>query len=698
MKKIEIENSGLHFVITVRNDGKTCLEHFGVNPWDGEVRDCPYSNLLELHCLGSNVDDHHGSRHTKTHPAAMMRYVSHNLSDVQDGRMLEVLLTGDGLETLLRYRFYTGIPAAQCTVTVKNISDKELVLDYITSFCYYGVTDGYDEKWEQSAMFYIPHNTWHGEVQWRKNTAEELGISRLEVSSLSRIYVSQSGTWSTGEYLPMGAVENAATGDILFWQIEHNGSWYAESASVPNRGLYLHLGGPNGDCHQFEKRLRPGESFESVPVTVGASAGSFDAAIGALTNWRRRTRREFEDNKKLSVIYNDYMNCLMGDPTEERSLPLIDAAADAGCEYYVIDAGWFADTFDDGAWWDTVGCFKEAECRFPNTLNFLMERIREKGMIPGIWVEVEDISAECEAAKNMPDDWFFSRKGQKILEHGRYQLDFRNPAVFDYAIGVCEGLIEKYGLGYLKIDYNINAGLGTDLNSDSLGEGLLEHNRAVLRWFDTLLSRNPDLVIENCASGGMRMDYAMLSRIPIQSTSDQTNHRMYSAISAMAATAVTPEQKAVWSYPTPEDSCEKTAFNMINSMLGRVHQSGFLNRLTEENLALVKEGISYYKSIRQDISTGIPFFPLGIVTFNSPWMAFGLLCGNKAYLSLWRREGDEDTVHMPLSFIKDRSIKVSCPYPLDFPVSFESDTALGTLSVTLPQRNTARLIEIELKQ
>ena len=42
-----------------------------------------------------------------------------------------------------------------------------------------------------------------------------------------------------------------------------------------------------------------------------------------------------------------------------------------------------------------------------------------------------------------------------------------------------------------------------------------------------------DLIIENCSSVGLRMDYAMLSRYSIQSTSDQDDYRLYATIAAM---------------------------------------------------------------------------------------------------------------------------------------------------------------------
>jgi alpha-galactosidase len=60
------------------------------------------------------------------------------------------------------------------------------------------------------------------------------------------------------------------------------------------------------------------------------------------------------------------------------------------------------------------------------------------------------------------------------------------------------------------MDYNINAGSGTELKADSFGDGLLAHNRAYLAWLDHIFSEYPELVIENCSSGGMRMDYALL--------------------------------------------------------------------------------------------------------------------------------------------------------------------------------------------
>src|SRR5208282_32797 len=112
--------------------------------------------------------------------------------------------------------------------------------------------------------------------------------------------------------------------------------------------VYAWLGGPD-DLHSAAwKNLQPGASYTSVPVAVGCVRGGFGEAVAALTQYRRLAcERPHAQNSRCSVIFNDYMNCLQGNPTEAKELPLIDVAAKAGCEYYVIDAGWYAGLHED---------------------------------------------------------------------------------------------------------------------------------------------------------------------------------------------------------------------------------------------------------------------------------------------------------------------------------------------------------------
>ena len=477
-------------------------------------------------------------------------------------------------------------------------------------------------------------------------TFRELGFQETQPTMRSRssvtFEVTNTGNWSTKQHLPFGYIENQETHSALFFEIEHNGSWHYE-ISDQNGHYTLNVSGPTEVQSHWSKDLRPGESFTSVPAAVGVCSGHFSEAVRELTRYRRRIRRPNQDNEKLPVIFNDYMNCLFGDPTTEREIPMIDAAAEAGCEYYVIDCGWYS----AGPWWNNVGEWKESRERFPEGLRSLTDYIRSRGMIPGLWLELEVMGIECELAKKLPDDWFFVRHGKRVYDRSRFQLDFRNPEVRKYADEIVDRLVLEYGAGYIKMDYNIEPGIGTDYCADSAGDGLLSHERAYLSWLDSVFSRYPDLVIENCGSGGLRMDYALLSRMSIQSTSDQEDYREYATIAANAAIGVTPEQAAVWSYPmnyrdpsgTPFPVPEEVIFNMINAMLLRIHQSGHLMELPKESVDLVKDGIRVYKSIRGEIREGLPFWPLGPARNMDRVLASGLEFPDHAYLAVWKRDG-----------------------------------------------------------
>ena len=199
-------------------------------------------------------------------------------------------------------------------------------------------------------------------------------------------------------------------------------------------------------------------------------------------------------------------------------------------------------------------------------------------------------------------------------------------------------LVADFGIGYFKLDYNVNPGAGTDRNADSVGDGLLRHNRAHLAWLDGVLDRHQGLVLENCGSGAMRADPALLGRMQLQSTSDQQDFRRYPPIAASAPMSMLPEQAANWAYPQPDMDAEDVAFCLVTGLLGRFYLSGHLNRMDAPRLALVTESVAIAKRLRTDIARSVPRWPLGLPGWADAWVALALAVPGRLYLSLWNRD------------------------------------------------------------
>lgn len=682
---LSIEENNINMLFEVNDEHQLLLLSFSNSKREFYENDKAYNvcSAVAIHIAGENPDDHHGAKHTGTSCEKTLKYVNHSYYKNENGNKLEFELKNDKVKVILNYQFYDGISAVKTWTDVVNISEETVGLEYVSSFVFTGLCDNSDLKSANEKLeIYIPHNSWVRELNWKKYSLSDLGFERISSFSTKRINIANTGSWSSKEYLPMGAVCNISEGCTLMWQIENNGSWQWEIGDIKDL-MYLRLSGPNEAENHWYKEIVPSEHFESVAATITVG-DDFDKALGEMTHYRRRIVRKNEADMNLPVIFNDYMNCLWADPTTEKEIPVIDCAAEMGAEYYCMDAGWYA----DGTWWETVGQWQPCEWRFKNGIKEVFDYIRSKGMVPGIWLEIEVMGINCPILDQFSDDCFFMRHGKRVIDHGRYQLDFRNEKVRDYATSVIDRVVADYGVGYIKMDYNIDAGIGTEVASDSYGDGLLGHNRAYLDWIEYIMDKYPELIIENCSSGGMRIDYAMLAKHSIQSVTDQERCIDMVPIAAASATAVLPEQAAIWSYPIADEPVNLTAINMINSMLLRMHLSGQVMDLSAEQKSLVIKGVEKYKEIRKYIRKMIPFYPLGLPQFNSEWYCAGYKNAEKMFLVIWRMDSEQDEIKIPINTSKANII-----YELDNigACSISDDS----LIIKIKEKHNAVIIEIE---
>ncbi|WP_406471091.1 alpha-galactosidase [Streptomyces sp. NBC_01615] len=680
--------------------------------------------LVEVQTAGGGRLGTSGKRHVDGAASRGLRWVGHEEDRDESGgqgvRTLRVRMADEasGLRVTAVYTLRDGVPVLGAEACVENTGEHPVTLEYVSSLVLSNVArhlpDG--TRWEDGLALWLAANPWSGEFRWSRATLGERGLYDVgmvaygQTGSKNRIAVTSTGSWSSSEYLPMGCLEETATGRALLWQIEHNGSWHAEIADRFD-DVYLALSGPADREHQWRRRLAPGGSFRTVPVAVAlVPGGGFDTALAALTEHRRATRRPHPDHRELPVVFNDFMNSLMGEPSTEALLPLIDAAAAAGAEYFCIDAGWYDEeppgTVGPGSvpgWWDAVGDWRESAPRFPGGLGEVLDRIREAGMVPGVWLEPEVVGVRSPLAAALPDEAFFRRDGVRLVEWGRHQLDLRHPEARAHLDAVVDRLVHDYGVGYLKLDYNIDIGPGTDgpgtdgaesgrRSGNGPGDGLLGHNRAYLDWLDGVLDRHPALVLESCAAGGSRTDHAILSRLPVHSVTDQQDFRLLPAIAAAAPTAVTPEQGAIWAYPLPEHTEAELGMVMVSALLGRVHLSGRPDLLTASQMAVVRRALDTYKTYRHLLPGAHPRWPLGRPGWRDAWLALALTTQDgTTLLALWRRDGAPPATTVPLPWLPEGS-EPRVLFGAGPRATLEWDDRGRALRVGLPSERSAMLI------
>ena len=698
MKTIELHENGLDIQFRVRENGVVELADFSAQEVKKEAmepKEDIYYPAVEIHRSGTGSLNMHAYKNNINQSSVDFVYEKHELKELSGGKELEIVMTSpEKLKAVYHMRLFDGVPAVQTWTEITNEGSEDQGLTYVSSFVYQGISRGGEKPYYKKTDIYVPFNSWSCEAQWQKYDAETLNLNGMMVDGfnhqgygLNRYSYSGKGSWSTCEYLPMGIAEDRETGETYIFQVESSGQWLVEYGSAQGGNLYVILSGAAEQEHGWYKNLKPGESFSTVSAGAAVVKGGLNPAVAALTRYRRCVRRPNQDDVKLNVVFNDYMNCLMGDPTTERELPIIDKAAELGCEYYCLDAGWY----DDGFWWDRVGEWKEAPGRFPGGLKEVCDYAHSKGLKMGLWLEIEVMGVACELAKKLPDDWFICRHGKRHIDNKRYLLDFRNPEVRKYCRDVVDRLIDDYGVEYFKVDYNVTMGYGSELNSDSCADAVREHYECLHQWYEEIFRDHPDLVVENCSSGGQRMDYGMLKVLSLQSTSDQTDYIYNANIAANVASAVTPEQGGMWVYPY-EDEEEHVVYNVVNGMLLRPYISGMVWKLGENSMNRMKEGIALYKEIREEVRDGVPFFPLGFGTLKSEVLAYGIKAEKNTYLSVWTPGTTEAVIPLEDS---EKISKVSVIYPKEEMCEYKLED--GKLVVKMHQEKAARFFKIEMK-
>lgn len=476
--------------------------------------------------------------------------------------------------------------AVECITTFENRSDAPATLELITSFALEGVSA---DRLHRLTSF------WSAEGRLLSQDLIELNMEKSWSNFGLRIEkFGQIGSMPVRKWFPFVALEDSKTGEFVAAQLYCASSWQIEVMRQAEP-LTVCGGLADRDFGHWSKTVAPGERFEA-PRAMVATGRSLNEVCDKLVKAQRP--RISPVDRDMPVVFNEYCTT-WGNPTLDNLRRTAKRLEGSGVRYLVIDAGWYKVPGKD--WSNTVGDWQPSRELFPHGIREAADMIRGCGLIPGLWFELENVASESDAFGDTCH--LLKKDGCTITSGNRRFWDMADPYVKDYLNERVIGLLRDNGFGYIKVDYNENIGVGCD-GEESLGEGLRKRVIASQDFFRELARALPELVIENCSSGGHRLEPSMMELVSQASFSDAHECVSIPIIAANLHRAIRPEQSQIWAVLHPEDPINRQHYLLAATFLGRMCLSGAVFELSEAQWADAREAIELYARVRDIIRDG----------------------------------------------------------------------------------------------
>lgn len=520
---------------------------------------------------------------------------------VKDGnsvKIITLLRSEEGYAIKHTVTSHKGYNAFTVNTEFINESDRIFTLEMLSSFSLDNLSPMHDDDAPNMYSLHRFRGGWSMEGKHICDDIEELSLEKAWIGAFPETEKFGSlGAYPTERFFPIASFEDKEYN--IYWtaQLAHNATWQME---LSRYGDTMSLSGGGADCEfgRWHKDVAPNESFSAPEAYISAVCGDIFEACRSITALGEIKRREYGE-KGLPVGFNEWCTS-WGDPTQDKLLAYADILKDKGVKYVVIDAGWSKDGRNqsgNGEWFVNTD-------RFPD-MKGMCGKIREMGMIPGIWMEFEVTTEGSPVFDSKYDDLHLKRNGIVINNGGgRTFWDFRRKEVIDYLTERVIGMLKENGFGYLKVDYNANLGTGCD-GAESPGEGLRQHEEQVREFFKKIKKEIPDIVIENCASGGHRLEPSMMAASGVSSFSDAHEAIEIPYIAANLHNLMLPAQSLVWAVIHEDDKPQRIAYSIAAAFLGRICLSGDIDKLSYEQWDILKAAFEFYNSCEDIIVNGI---------------------------------------------------------------------------------------------
>jgi alpha-galactosidase len=397
---------------------------------------------------------------------------------------------------------------------------------------------------------------------------------------------------------PMFVLRNHLTGEHWIAQLAWSGGYTFEfdvddgADRGPSR-LWFRAG---PDAPAPQRVLAPGETVTTPELHMGLVMGDLDEAIQAMHDHLRQSVLYPQPADRAGLIESGIGPEVEITPEEVNHN--LEIAAEIGCEVFFIDASWYARPY--GNWWSTVGDWQVNTDRFPGGIEPIRERVHQKGMLFGLWMDAERIGKESRIFEQHPE-WMARRYDGKAELGGL--IDLTKPEVAAWMEEQITKLIEGFQLDFYRLDYNVGT-LQAGSCEETQGfveNGYWRYYEALYGVYKRLRERFPRVIFENCAGGGGRTDIGMVRYFNHTWVTDwQIAPRSFSITNGMTM-ALPPERidrlgagMGQWLHRTAELDFHCRLPLFVHPTMGWTHLIGA--KPNPLQLARVKRQVEIYKT------------------------------------------------------------------------------------------------------
>lgn len=311
--------------------------------------------------------------------------------------------------------------------------------------------------------------------------------------------------------LSLDGEPNEACGRTIGAALCWNGN-YEIRLNIDNHDNYHLYAGI--DPQSSEYVLSPKQTLTTPKLAFAYSVEGMGGVSRSLHRWARECGMMHNGKAVRDILLNSWEGIYF-DITEERIIAMIDDIAKLGGELFVMDDGWFGGKYQRNNDSSSLGDWVVDKKKLPNGLQTLTDAAKQRGVKFGIWIEPESTNTKSELYEQHPD-WVLQAANKNLnLGRGGTQvvLDLTNPKVQDFIVNTVDKLLsENPDIAYIKWDANAsiqNYG-STYLPKHKQSNIYIDYHLGLISVLERIRKKYPDVVIQNCASGGGRANYGLM--------------------------------------------------------------------------------------------------------------------------------------------------------------------------------------------